>query len=194
MKRLAFLVARASRRAARDERGVTAIEMACVLFFLSVLILGTFELPRMLLLAQKLERASASMADLVAQIDPADGNVQAKINDLMSAASGLLSPYDLGTSGRVIISSIGNPSGTQPTILWRRQSTGGVAATSKVGAVGGQPSMPGGLVVRAGENIIVAEVVYHYKPLFGSLLYDEKTLYSSAYTRPRFSNLTTAPQ
>lgn len=194
MKRLAFLVARTSRSAARDERGVAAIEMACVLLFLSVLILGTFELPRMLLLAQKLERASASMADLVAQIDPADGNVQAKINDLMSAASGLISPYDLGESGRVIISSVGNPSGSQPTILWRRQSGTGIPATSKIGAVGSQPTMPGGLVVRAGENIIVAEVVYHYKPLFGSLLYDEKTLYSSAFTRPRFSNLTTQPQ
>lgn len=192
MKRLAVLVARTSLRGMRDERGVTAIEMACVLFFLTVLILGTFELPRMLLLAQKLERASASMADLVAQIDPADGNVQNKIDDLMLAASGLLSPYDLGTNGRVIISSVGNPSGSQETILWQ-QTTGTIAAVSKVGVAGSAPTMPGGLVVREGENIIVAEVAYHYEPLFGSLIYDEKTLYSSAFTRPRFSNLTANP-
>ncbi|TDQ78942.1 Flp pilus assembly protein TadG [Dongia mobilis] len=192
MKRLAVLVAGTSLRGMRDDRGVTAIEMACVLFFLTVLILGTFELPRMLLLAQKLERASASMADLVAQIDPADGNVQNKIDDLMLAASGLLSPYDLGTNGRVIISSVGNPSGSQETILWQ-QTTGTIAAVSKVGVAGSAPTMPGGLIVREGENIIVAEVAYHYEPLFGSLIYDEKTLYSSAFTRPRFSNLTAAP-
>ena len=49
------------------------------------------------------------------------------------------------------------------------------------------------MIVREGENIIVAEVVFHYEPLFGSIVYDEKTLYSSAYTRPRFSNLTADP-
>ena len=44
-----------------------------------------------------------------------------------------------------------------------------------------------------GENIIVAEIVYQYEPLFGTIVYDEKTLYSNAFTRPRFSNLTATP-
>lgn len=177
----------------RDERGVMAIEMACVLFFLSVLILGTFEVPRLLLLGQKMERASASMADLVAQIDPADGNVQAKINDLMSAASGLMSPYDMDVEGRVIISSIGNPTGDQELILWQRQSQQGLTVSSAIGTEDAQPILPAGMVVREGENIIAAEVVFHYEPLFGSIVYNEKTLRSSAYTRPRFSNLTADP-
>lgn len=187
---LSTLIKRFAR--ARDERGVMAIEMACVLFFLSVLILGTFEVPRLLLLGQKMERASASMADLVAQIDPADGNVQAKINDLMTAVDSLMSPYSM-TQGRVIISSIGNPTGGQETILWQRQSSNGLVVSSKLGAQGSAPTMPGGLVVREGENIIVAEIVYQYEPLFGTIVYDEKTLYSNAFTRPRFSNLTATP-
>jgi Flp pilus assembly pilin Flp len=177
----------------RDEGGSIAIEMACVLFFLSVLILGTFELPRMLLLGQKMERASASMADLIAQIDPADGNVQDKIDDLMSAAGGLMNPYSLNESGRVIISSIGNPTGSQETILWQQQSPTGIAAISKIGTQGSVPDLPGDLVVREGENIIIAEIVYEYEPLFGGMVYEAKTLYSRAFTRPRFTNLTSTP-
>lgn len=193
MKRLSIRLARKASIVARNERGSIAIEMACVLFFLSVLILGTFELPRMLLLAQKLERASASIADLVAQIDPATDDVAGNIDDLMSAAQGLMSPYTLSDTGRIIISSIANPTGDQEKVMWQVMSDGGIPAISKVGQEGDQPDMPGGMVVRAGENIIVAEIVYHYEPLFGSIIYDEKTLYSSAYTRPRFSNLTTKP-
>lgn len=177
----------------RDEQGVMAIEMACVLFFLSVLILGTFEVPRLLLLGQKMERASASMADLVAQIDPADGNVQAKINDLMSAADNLMSPYSMEDEGKVIISSVGNPTGAEPVILWQRLSDHGLSVASGIGDEDAEPALPQGLVVREGENIIVAEIVFHYEPLFGSIVYDEKTLYSSAFTRPRFSNLTSEP-
>lgn len=191
MKRPPFSLTRSFRP--HDERGVMAIEMACVLFFLSVLILGTFEVPRLLLLGQKMERASASMADLVAQIDPADGNVSAKINDLMSAASSLMSPYDMDIEGRVIISSVGNPTGDEELVLWQRKSQHGLTVSSAIGNEDDQPALPTGMVVREGENIIVAEIVFHYEPLFGSIVYDEKTLYSSAYTRPRFSNLTADP-
>jgi hypothetical protein len=191
MKRPPFPLKR--RLLIQDDRGSIAIEMACALLFLTVLILGTFEVPRFLLLGQKMERAAASMADLIAQIDPSEGNVQAKIDDLMGAADGLMSPYSLGEGGRVIISSIGNPTGDLETILWQQQNDDGIPATSKVGEVGSTPSMPGGLVVREGENIIIAEIVFHYEPLFGSIIYDERTLYSRAFTRPRFTNLTATP-
>ena len=62
--------------------------------------------------------------------------------------------------------------------------------SSAIGTEDAQPILPTGMVVREGENIIAAEVVFHYEPLFGSIVYNEKTLRSSAYTRPRFSNLT----
>ena len=52
------------------DRGAIAVEMALFLFFFSALFLGAFEVPRFLLIGQKMERASASMADMVAQIDP----------------------------------------------------------------------------------------------------------------------------
>lgn len=186
----------ALQRILADESGSVAIEMACALFFLTMLILGTFEVPRVLLIDQKMERASASMADLVAQIDPAvtGGVTEDQLTELMSAADNLMSPYDFGTDGRVIISSIGNPSGSQEKVMWQRKSATGIDVTSSVGGEDSNANLPGDLVVRAGENIIFAEVFYDYRPLFGSIIYDDKRLYARSFTRPRFLNLTTKPK
>lgn len=170
-----------------------AVEMALFLFFFSTLFLGAFEVPRYLLLGQKMERASASVADLVAQIDPAQGNVLAKINDLFEAADGLLSPYDMTTQGRVIITSVANPTGSAEKIMWQILSPGDFPAVSKFGVTNDDPALPDGLVVRAGENIIIAEVIFHYEPMFGSMIYSDKTLYTRSFTRPRFTNITTTP-
>lgn len=182
------------RNSRRSDLGSMAVEMALFLFFFSTLFLGTFEVPRYLLIGQKMERASASMADLVAQIDPAQGSVLAKINDLFKAATGLMSPYDLDTKGRVIITSLSNPDGTAEKVAWQLMSPGSFTAYSKIGTAGGTPVLPTGMVIREGENIIVAEVVFKYEPLFGSMIYKERTIYTRAYTRPRFSNLTDVPK
>jgi hypothetical protein len=97
------------------------------------------------------------------------------------------------TEGRVIITSIGNPDGNGAKVLWQKMSPGAFSATSQIGALNDTPNLPTGLVVRNGENIIIAEVIFHYEPLFGSLIYDERTLYTRSFTRPRFSNLTSTP-
>ena len=178
----------------RCQAGSVAVEMALFLFFFSTLFLGTFEVPRYLLIGQKMERAAASMADLVAQIDPAQGNVMAKLTDLFEAATGLMSPYDLETKGRVIITSLSNPDGRAEKVAWQMSSSGSFAAVSKIGVTGGTPTLPDGLIIREGENIIVAEVIFHYEPLFGPLIYSEKTIYTRAFTRPRFNNLTDTPR
>jgi hypothetical protein len=191
MNKMSSSISSLDRRA--GDRGSMAVEMALFLFFFSTLFLGTFEVPRYLLIGQKMERASATMADLVAQIDPAQGNVLGKMNDLFEAASGLLEPYDLGTKGRVIITSIGNPNNNSGKIMWQIMSPGSFSAVSKFGVTGGVPQLPAGLVVRSGENIIAAEIVFHYEPLFGSMIYAERTLYTRSFTRPRFSNLTSTP-
>lgn len=179
----------------RSQAGSMAVEMALFLFFFSTLFLGTFEVPRFLLIGQRMERAAASMADLVAQIDPAQGNVLAKINDLFEAANGLMEPYDLQTNGRVIITSFSNTTGTAQRIAWQIMSPSKFEAVSKFGASAtATPTLPRELIIREGENIIAAEIIFKYEPLFGSMLYKERTIYTQAFTRPRFSNLTDTPR
>jgi hypothetical protein len=176
------------------DRGAIAVEMALFLFFFSTLFLGAFEVPRFLLIGQKMERASASMADMVAQIDPGQSDTLAKINDLFVAANRLLDPYDMTTKGRVIITSVANPDNNSGKIMWQLKSPGTFTATSAVGASGGTPTLPTGFTIREGENVIVAEIFFQYEPLFGSMIYKGRTLYSESFTRPRFTNLTAVPK
>ena len=114
-------------------------------------------------------------------------------SDLFEAANDLLAPYDLANKGRVIISSVANPTGTAEKIVWQLSSPGSFSATSKIGDVNGTPTLPSGLVVREGENIICAEIIFHYEPMFGSMIYEEHNLYTRSFTRPRFTNLTDIP-
>ena len=51
----------------RDRRGVAAIEFALILPILVLLCLGCFEVPRYVLIWQRIERAASGVSDLVAQ-------------------------------------------------------------------------------------------------------------------------------
>ena len=53
----------------RDRRGALAVEAAMAVPVLAVLLLGGVEVTRFVLLNQKLERTSATVADLVSRSD-----------------------------------------------------------------------------------------------------------------------------
>lgn len=173
---------------ARDRRGSVLMELAIGLPILVMILLGCFEAARFALLDQKLARVAASTADLVAQ---ADGITEGQITDLFSAADDSAAPFDLAGTGRVIISSITKPTTADPTVAWQRTSSGTVAATSALGTTGQTATLPAGLTLRQGENVIVAEVFYNYTPVFlGATEFTSASLYQVSYNRPRIINLT----
>ncbi|HWA41735.1 MAG TPA: TadE/TadG family type IV pilus assembly protein [Hypericibacter adhaerens] len=176
-------------RFARDRRGSVLMELAIGLPILVVILLGCFEAARFVLLDQKLARAAASTADLVAQ---ADGITEAQITDIFNAADATATPFDLGGTGRVIITSVVRPTTAAATVAWQRVSTGSTyAATSAIGTTGQTATLPAGLTLRQGENVIVAEVFYDYAPVFlGETRFTATSLYEVAYNRPRIINLT----
>jgi Flp pilus assembly protein TadG len=174
-------------RFARDRRGSVLMELAIGLPILVMILLGCFEAARFVLLDQKLARVAASTADLTAQ---ADGISEAQITDLFSAADDTAKPFDLAGDGRVIITSVTRPTAADATVAWQRISTGTVAATSAIGTAGQTATLPAGLTVRQGENVIVAEVFYNYAPVFiGATNFTTASLYEVAYNRPRVINL-----
>ena len=173
---------------ARDRRGSVLMELAIGLPILVMILLGCFEAARFVLLDQKLARVAASTSDLVAQ---AEGISEAQITDLFSAADASAMPFDLAGTGRVIISSVTKPTTADPTVAWQRISSGTVAATSAIGTAGQTATLPAGLSLRQGENIIVAEVFYNYTPVFlGATRFTSASLYEVSYNRPRIINLT----
>jgi len=178
----------------RDRRGVAAIEFALILPILALLALGCFEVPRYVLLWQRLERASSGVSDLVAQAD--DPITVNQLTDIFSAAQIMMQPYDIKNSGTIIVTSINNPTGGTGVKNTWRVSCGVAANTSKLGSVNATPSgavFPAALSPALDNEVLVAEVYFAYTPVFRTYIFPGATLYTIAYTRPRNHNLITTP-
>jgi Flp pilus assembly protein TadG len=182
------------RRFVEDERGVTAVEFALVLPVVLLVLLGCFEVPRFVLIYQKIARTSSGVADLVAQADePLTKNQMA---DIFTAGKLMMQPYDVIANGRIYVSSINNPSGgSGVTLTWQRNNSGTLSTGSKLGLAGSNPTtkLPSTLVPATDEEVLAAEVYFKYVPIFSNLIYSGSDLYMISYTRPRNKNLMTGP-
>jgi len=176
------------RRFAVRQDGVAALELAILLPVLLFLLLGAFELPRALLIYEKVTRVSAEIGDLAARQDTM---IASQLTDLFSAADEIMSPFSFKTYGTVVVSSLTQASGKDPVIAWQCSSDTTLLLSSKIGKQGDKPVLPNGLTVGTGDNVIVAEVFYKYAPIFASYMFNgEKpfvsaTYYDVAYFRPR---------
>lgn len=178
-------VIRAFREFAEDRRGAVLVELGFAIPVLMMILIGCFEATRYVLLNQKLDRAASAVADLVAQ---QSALTEAQLNDLFDAAERIVEPFDLSAAGQVVVSSVYRAGANPATIVWQRESAAG--ATSEIGDEGAAATLPGGFVVNTGENVIVAEVFYDYRPFFLRTVFDPVLLYHNAFNRPRDKVLT----
>lgn len=182
---------------ARDTSGVTIIEFAFVVPVVLFMLLGTFELGRYMLINQKLDRAAATMSDLISRPSSITAG---EINQLMMAAIEVVEPFDLTTKGGVIVSSVYKNPGNPARITWQIQGAGPTLPPSVYGSVGETANMPGTFVVRDNENIITAEIYFRYEPLFFDFLSSffgsngilpEGVIVQTALRQPRLGDLST---
>jgi hypothetical protein len=176
------------RRFAVQGDGVAALELALLLPVLIFILLGAFEVPRALLIYEKVTRVSAEIGDLAAR---QDSMIASQLTDLFSAADEIMSPFSFKTYGTVVVSSLTQATGKDPVIAWQCSSDTTLLLSSKIGKKGDKPVLPSGLTVGAGDNVIVAEVFYKYSPIFSNYVFDggkpfvSATYYDIAYFRPR---------
>lgn len=181
-------IGRLFRILARDRRGSLAVEVAMSIPIMVSLLLGGVEITRYVLLNQKVERASATMADLVSQAEKLS---EEDLANLFIATRYTVEPFDLAGKGRVIISSIAKSSSDADVrVVWQR-AFGSGSGSSSFGAEGGAAVLPAGFTVRDGENIIVGEAFFDFVPVLGDDVLGNTTLHSHAVMRPRFGSLTT---
>jgi Flp pilus assembly protein TadG len=181
------------RRFLQEERAVAAAEFALLLPILITILMGCFEASRYILLRQKLDRASSSVADLVSQ---ATGGISSTmLTDIFVAADKQTEPFDLAGSGRVIVTSVyREASDVDPIIEWQCQGGGTYGgAVSKVGTVEGGDANMSSIDMGAGWNVIVAEVYYDYQPFLFAGIFDPQVFYHRSFTRPRGATLLSDP-
>jgi Flp pilus assembly protein TadG len=189
----------------RDERGFAASEFALWLPALLLIILGCFEATRFILIHQKLDRAATQVADLVGQ---SEGITTGQLNAIYDAAIEQMKPYDLDAQGMVIVSSVYRPSGEpDPKVAWQR-THGATIGSSTIGAEGDTATLPSNFSLDDSEDVVAAEVLYQYEPVFFGVLagmknlsggplfgeiFQATTFRHDAWARPRGANLVTAP-
>ncbi len=179
------MIAALLHRFRRDSRGIAMIEFGFALPILLTMTFGTVELSRYVLLHQKLDRIAMTIADLTAQSEELD---ETDVANIFAAVSHIGQPFAVNSSGLVILTSVSR-SGTQITVDWQRFNAGAVTVASRIGQPGLAATLPDGLVLLDGDNVIVSEVFYDFAPMLTGSLLGAQQLYHSAFFRPRFGSL-----
>jgi Flp pilus assembly protein TadG len=173
-------------RASFGVAGNVAVEFALTLPVLMLLMLGSAEMARFVILHQKVDRVAVTTSDLVAR---AETIKESELEDIFVAAGFVAQPFDLPNLGIVIVSAITNEDGDGPTVAWQRSGAGTASHTSQIGVEGGAATLSADFEVREGETAIIAEVFYDFEPFLSELIVEPQTLYRRAHHRPRLGTL-----
>jgi TadE-like protein len=173
-------------RAGLGVTGNVAVEFALTLPVLMLLMLGSAEMGRFVILHQKVDRVAVTTSDLVSR---AETIKESDLEDIFDAADLVAQPFDLSNLGIVIVSAITN-NGSGARVAWQRSGGGSATHTSQIGTQGGAATLFADFEVRQGETAIIAEVFYDFEPFLSELIVEPQTLYRRAHHRPRLGTLT----
>ncbi len=171
-----------------DRSGSVLVELAIAVPVMVGIVVGSVDTARYILLHQRMDRAASITADLVSRPDTISTG---QIDAIFFAADDLLQPFTLADNGRVIVSSVSDPLSDSAQVDWQYAGGGSLSVTSDVGAPGDTPTLPGGIALIDGENLIVAEVYYNFEPLFIDFLLEPRVLSHAAVRSPRRGALST---
>ncbi len=180
-------LAKLTRRYARDEKAVAAVEFALIMPFLLALYFGSMEGAALYTADKKVNSISATVGDLVAQWDPGDGTLATStLNDYASASTGLINPYSV-TGVKTVVTLIEVKSDGSTKVLWSKAYGGGTALT-----VGNAftPLITSSMMdqVSRGGCLIASQTSYSYKPLLAQVFTSALNLSHINYFLPRYGS------
>ena len=176
----------------RDRSGAAAVEAGLMLPVLLTLFIGCTEVTFKIWSTQKAEKLAVTLADVVAQGQTVSED---DLEYMVKASDNIMEPFDFGTDGIIIISSVYVAQETTvPKVNWQCKMPGSFSVDSKIGAWGANAALPDELTLAERDNVIVAEVFYKYKPIAPGLLFDEAIIYRRAFFKPRLGALTNPPE
>lgn len=176
----------------RDTRGVSAVEFALILPLLLLFSLGTIEISRLVLLNQKLQSAAYTLADLAARIDGEATEKTEALRNVFLAIDQVVKPFDFATLGGSIVTGVGSPAGDdEPEVSWQCPGAGRLVAKSRIGDPAHGATLPAGLDIRKGENVVVAEIYFEFRPVFGLGVVSPHVVRRVAFFKPRLGETST---
>lgn len=212
----------------RDTQAIALIEFVLVLPFLLLLLYGGIELTRFMIVAQRVDKSAYSLGDLINQYPKA--TLERKSGEISEAAlrtdvfpqfNRLMSPFNARTNGSFIVTSVMKEGGLLH-IKWQISGDGAYQDGQTVSVVNQALPTPGSVnpavkdatptfsgetlaeanAMGEGENMIVTEVFFRYRPLLATVLsrlplpfeMGETTLSRRTFTVPRTGKLVCLPE
>lgn len=166
-----------TRRFARDDRGVSAVEFAMLLPLMVTLYLGSVEVSQGIAADRKVTMTARAVADLVSQVSSINN---AGMQNVLAAASSVMTPYDV-SKAKVTVSLITIDANGNATISWS-DSLNGTARTK-----GSAVTLPAALKV-ANTSLVWGETSFTYQPVVGYVISGTLNLKDQIYMRPRLSD------
>lgn len=213
-----------------NQGGLALVEFAFVAPLLLALIFGVVELTRYIIILQKVERTTYALSNIIVQYLPAQyptvspGNEVSEDNIRSNAfdqITKMMEPYDSSADINAIVTSVVKTAAAAPNdkvIKWQVAGGGSLSNGDTFSIVNGLA--PGAVnpgvrdtvatfnadiqttlaTMQQGENFIVVEVFYNYRPIvsdiltrFGAPSLAQTTMVSRNFAMPRQGNLLDLP-
>lgn len=172
----------------REEAGLAFLEFALVLPVLLLLLLGGIEVSRYIQAAQKVDKLTHTIVDLVAQAPTISTQ---DLEQIMAASEHIMQPHEFRDDGVIIITCVGYNSAGSLVVKWQYKGGGELVRNSQVGTVNGAPTLPAGFVVEARDNVLIAETYFRFAPMINETITGPIEFYRTAYYLPRLGELGT---
>jgi Flp pilus assembly protein TadG len=165
----------------RNSDGAAAVEFALILPVLIVLYFGTVEAASLYTVDRRVSTVAATVGDLVSRVD---GSITTStLNDYFQAANGIIAPYS-NVGLKQVVSVLTVSSAGAVTVSWSRAYNGGTARAANSSYPLAATTQTNQLA--RGGWLVVSEVTYSYKPVYGMVIPNTINMKRVEYYLPRY--------
>jgi Flp pilus assembly protein TadG len=168
------LIARRFRHAARDERGVSAVEFALLAPLMIMLYFGLVEVSDGVAADRKVSLTAAALANLTAQVTTISSS---DMQNILDASTSIITPYNASYL-KLAVACISIDANKKTTVKWS------VSRNPNSQTV--NPTVPADLLV-PNSQLVYAQASYAYTPIIGYTMTGTINLSDHMYMSPRIT-------
>ena len=176
----------AARQAARDQRGVAAVEFALIAPLMILLYFGLSQLSELVIANRHTNHATSTLGDLVSQCSSINDT---DTSNIWAATPDIMSPLSVSASNLTQrVTSVVVNTGGVPQVAWSKVPSGQTSPAAY--ALGTNITLPANLVNGSGDSVVMAETTYSFSfPV--NILSNAVKFSDVTYFKPRKSTVVT---